>query len=89
MNVFNYNYIRRGLFEADNLTVAALLEFKVQINESRIQHDELEFLINGGTSSIDAGKMNMGQLQEWMSDAIWAKVKALKSMPHFRASVTP
>lgn len=82
MNVFNY--IRRGLFEADKLTVAALLAFKVQINESKIQQDELDFLINGSSSSIDAGNMNMGPLQEWMPDAIWAKVKALESMPRFK-----
>ena len=80
LNVFNY--IRRGLFETDKLTVAALLTFKILVNDNKIESDEVEFLINGSTAQVDPG--NMGPLQEWMPDSIWKKVKALEIMPRFK-----
>jgi dynein heavy chain len=78
-----FNYIRRGLFEADKLTVAALLTFKILVNDNKIESDEVDFLINPAqdSSSVDPG--NMGPLQEWMPVDIWAKIKALESMPRF------
>eukprot|EP00804_Cyclotella_cryptica_P004521 CCRYP_006874-RA/>CCRYP_006874-RA protein AED:0.08 eAED:0.09 QI:0/0/0.5/1/0/0/2/139/4220 len=76
-----FNYIRRGLFEADKLTVAALLIFKILVNDGKIEPDEVDFLINRG-SCADPG--NMGPLHDWMPDIIWPKVKALECMPRFK-----
>jgi len=76
-----FNYVRRGLFEADKLTVATLLTLKILVNDGKVDADEVEFLVNGG-SSIDPG--NMGPLQEWMPESIWAKVKALETLPRFK-----
>ncbi|KAL7490113.1 hypothetical protein ACHAW6_015825 [Cyclotella cf. meneghiniana] len=76
-----FNYISRGLFEADKLTVATLLTFKILVNDDKIEQDEVDFLINGG-SCVDPG--NMGPLHDWMPDVIWAKVKALECMPRFK-----
>jgi dynein heavy chain len=76
-----FNYIRRGLFEVDKLTVATLLTLKIQVNDGKMDASEIDFLINGGTC-IDPG--NMGPLQEWMPENIWRKVKALEVMPRFK-----
>jgi len=76
-----FNYIRRGLFEVDKLTVATLLALKILVNDGKMEASEVEYLINGGTC-VDPG--NMGPLHEWMPENIWRKVKALESMPRFR-----
>lgn len=75
-----FNYIRRGLFEVDKLTVAALMTFKILVNDKKLCSNEVEFLINGGTC-MDPG--NMGPLQDWIPENVWRKVKALESLPHF------
>lgn len=81
LNIFNY--IRRGLLEADKLTVAALLTFKITVNDNKIKSEEIDFLINMSSgSSVDPG--NLGPLQEWLPVEIWAKVKALEAMPRFK-----
>ena len=76
-----FNYIRRGLFEADNLTVAALLTLKILVNDGTMDPKEVEFLIEG-KESIDPG--NMGPLQEWLPESIWPKLKALETMSRFK-----
>ena len=76
-----FNYIRRGLFEYDKLTVATLLTLKILVNDGEMVADEVDFLINGG-SIVDPG--NMGPLHEWMPESIWAKVKALETMTRFK-----
>ena len=78
-----FNYIRRGLFEVDKLTVATLLTLKILVNEGKLESTEVDFLINGcNSASVDPG--NMGPLQEWMPESIWRKVKALEVMPRFK-----
>ena len=76
-----FNYIRRGLFEVDKLTVATLLTLKILVNDGKMDANEVDYLINGGTC-MDPG--NMGPLQEWMPENIWRKVKALEVMPRFK-----
>lgn len=75
-----FNYIKRGLLEQDKLTVATLLTLKILVNDGKIDAESVEFLINGG-SCVDPG--NIGPLS-WMNESIWAKVKALESMPRFK-----
>ena len=76
-----FNYIRRGLFETDKLTVATLLTFKVLVNEGKMDPNEIDYLVQSKVSS-DPG--NMGPLQEWLPDNIWPKIKALESLPRFK-----
>jgi dynein heavy chain len=76
-----FQYVRRGLFEKDKLTVSALMTFKIMINDSKIDPVEVDFLLKGKTC-IDPG--NMGPLQEWLPENIWPKVKSLEGMDSFR-----
>jgi len=76
-----FNYIRRGLFEIDKLTVATLVTLKILVNDGKMDPDEVNYLVMGKTS-VDPG--NMGPLHEWMPESIWPKIKALESMPRFK-----
>jgi dynein heavy chain len=75
-----FNYIRRGLFEIDKLTVSTLLTLRISINDGLLAADEAAFLVEG-KSSFDPG--NMGPLHEWLPPALWPKIKALEGMKRF------
>lgn len=75
-----YNYVRRGLFERDKLTVAMMLCLTILIKENVLSPLEVEhFLISKGQS--DAG--NAGVASEWLSSALWSKLKALETLKCF------
>lgn len=76
-----FSYIRRGLFEKDKLTVSALMTFKIMINDSKMDPNDVDFLLKSKTS-IDPG--NMGPLQEWLPENIWPRIKALETMSRFK-----
>uniref|UniRef100_A0A7S2QUS9 Uncharacterized protein n=1 Tax=Triparma pacifica TaxID=91992 RepID=A0A7S2QUS9_9STRA len=76
-----FNYVRRGLFEVDKLTVATLMSLKILVNDGRMAQGDADMLVMGKVS-LDPG--NMGPLHEWMSEAIWGKIKALESMSSFK-----
>ena len=76
-----FNYIRRGLFEKDKLTVATLLTFNILINDHMLKPSEVAYLLQERLS-IDPG--NMGPLQEWLPENIWPKLKALEEIQRFR-----
>ena len=76
-----FNYIRRGLFERDKLTVATQLTLKVLLKDELLDPVETNFLVDAGVS-LDPG--NMGSLAEWMPEALWPKVKFLEGMKIFK-----
>ena len=76
-----FNYVRRGLFEVDKLTVATLMTLKILVNDKKMASEDADMLVTGKVSS-DPG--NMGPLHEWMPEAIWPKVKALENMAAFK-----
>jgi dynein heavy chain len=75
-----FNYVRRGLFEMDKLTVATILTLRIAVNDGKLQADEVEYLIEGKVSP-DPG--NMGPLHEWLPPAIWPRIKALEGMKRY------
>ena len=75
-----FNYIRRGLFEKDKLTVATLVTTRIAVNDELLQQEEVLYLFLGKIAP-DPG--NMGPLHEWMPEAIWPKVKALEGLKRF------
>lgn len=76
-----FNYLRRGLFEMDKLTVATILTLRIAVNDNRLQSDEVEYLIEGKISP-DPG--NMGPLHEWLPTSIWPRIKALESLKRYQ-----
>jgi dynein heavy chain, axonemal len=75
-----FNYIRRGLFESDKLTVATLLTLRIAVNDGSLTQEEVDYLVMGKMSP-DPG--NMGPLHEWLSDSVWPKIKALEGLKRF------
>ena len=75
-----FNYIRRGVFETDKITVATLLTLRIACNDGKLSEEEAAFLVES-KQSPDAG--NMGPLSEWLPGTIWPKVKALEGLKRF------
>jgi dynein heavy chain len=75
-----FNYVRRGLFEMDKLTVATILTLRIAVNDGKLPAEEVEYLIEGKMSP-DPG--NMGPLHEWLPPAIWPRIKALEGMKRY------
>jgi dynein heavy chain len=55
-----FNYVRRGVFESDKLTVSTLLTVRIAVNDGKLAQEDIDFLVNA-IISPDAG--NMGPLQ--------------------------
>jgi dynein heavy chain len=75
-----WNYVRRGVFEVDKLTVSTLLTLRILANDDRLASEEVEYLV---TSPLSTDPGNMGPLHEWLPPAIWPKVKGLEGMKKF------
>lgn len=75
-----FNYIRRGLFEMDKLTVATMLTLRIAVNDQLLVSEEVEYLVESKLST-DPG--NMGPLHEWLPSAIWPRIKALEGLKRF------
>jgi dynein heavy chain, axonemal len=75
-----FQYLCRGLFERDKLTVAAVLALRVLVSEGRLSTEEVDFLV--GTKAV-ADPGNMGPVQEWLPSALWPRVKALEGLKRF------
>ncbi len=76
-----FNYIRRGLFEGDKLTVVTLMCLRIFMKDGQLSREEVEYL-TFSKMSPDPG--NMGPLAEWLPEALWPKIKGLESMKVFQ-----
>jgi dynein heavy chain len=70
-----FNYVRRGLFEQDKLTVATLLTLRIDMRSGELSSEEVDGLILAAPHAEPGG---MGALAEWLGEPIWAKVKNLE-----------
>jgi len=75
-----FQYLRRGLFEVDKLTVASLMTIRICLNDGKLPEDEVSYLIE---SKLNPDSGNMGPLHEWLPEAIWPRIKALEGMKRF------
>ncbi|KAJ0395717.1 hypothetical protein P43SY_006365 [Pythium insidiosum] len=82
-----FNYIRRGLFEKDKLTLATQLCFAIlQAEQKILPLDVHQLITNGSAADIGSG---MGLLSEWMSETIWLRVRKLEeTIPSFQKLTT-
>ncbi|ETN24826.1 hypothetical protein PPTG_01014 [Phytophthora nicotianae INRA-310] len=71
-----FNYIRRGLFEKDKLTLATQLCFAILRSEMKIEAVDVRQLVTCGTAN-DMGS-GMGLLSEWMAETTWLRVRKLE-----------
>ena len=48
-----FNYVRRGLFERDKLTVATMLTLKILVNDGILAQEEVDYLVMSKVSNKD------------------------------------
>ena len=77
-----FNYIRRGLFERDKLTIATQLCLWVLRNEGKLNPEEVQNLITG--AQRDTGVQMSVNLAEWLPESSWLGLQALKEIPAFQ-----
>jgi dynein heavy chain len=71
-----YNYMRRGLFERDKLTVASMLTFSVLEDKGGLNHDVLEVLMQDRS---DSDPVSMSEeLEKWLPLVMWRKIKCIE-----------
>ncbi len=69
----------RSLFEKDKLLFAFVLASKLLMDEGRISHEELRFLLTGG---VAMGKSPLpNPAPEWVSDRMWGEVCRAQELP--------
>uniref|UniRef100_K3WLS4 AAA+ ATPase domain-containing protein n=1 Tax=Globisporangium ultimum (strain ATCC 200006 / CBS 805.95 / DAOM BR144) TaxID=431595 RepID=K3WLS4_GLOUD len=72
-----FNYIRRGFFERDKLTLATQLCFAILQSENKMQSADIHQIVTIDTSTDPSGP-GMGILSEWLSEVIWLRVRKLE-----------
>lgn len=50
-----FNYVRRGLFERDKLTVATMLTLKILVNDGLLAQEEVDYLVMSKVKTLDGG----------------------------------
>jgi len=79
-----FDYTRRGLLDADKLTVASMLALKCLVRSGQIQDYELDILIK---APADPNPSPMPEsARSWLSDLNWAQLKSLEAIPVFKSS---
>lgn len=80
-NVFSTT--RRGLLDADKLTVASMMNFKILERSNKIMADELSILIG---APPDPNPPPMPEnARSWLTEVQWAQLKSLEAVPAFKA----
>ena len=71
-----FSYLRRGCFERDKLTIAALIMLQVLVAGGAAPAGEVRILVRGG-APLDASEAGgMGELDAWLPEVAWRKLKS-------------
>ena len=70
-----FEYIRRGLFERDKLTIATKLALSILLKEEKIESTKMRFVVYGGEVDVVARPDAI----EWLPEVCWRRVKYLES----------
>ena len=71
-----FDYLRRGLFEKDKLTVASLLAFTIQKSEGRVSGKIVDCMVNNIPGS-DLVPMTE-EVASWLPENLWNRLKGLE-----------
>lgn len=71
-----HDYVKTGLFDEDKLIVAALITFKVLIDEGIIHKAYYDVLIHGRYAEDVPSRSD--EIARWISESAWARLKALE-----------
>ncbi|TYZ58261.1 hypothetical protein PybrP1_007938 [[Pythium] brassicae (nom. inval.)] len=72
-----FNYVRRGCFEKHKLALATQLCFAVLQAKRTMQSADVRQLVTAAPST-DPGGPGMDIVSEWLSDALWRRVRRLE-----------
>merc|ERR1719478_1054569 len=79
-----FAYTRRGLLDADKLTVASMMTMKILERAGKIQKDELDILIR---APPDPNPSPMPEnARTYLTEVQWAQLKSLEPIPVFKSS---
>eukprot|EP00930_Biecheleria_cincta_P100463 TRINITY_DN920_c0_g1_i2.p1 TRINITY_DN920_c0_g1~~TRINITY_DN920_c0_g1_i2.p1 ORF type:complete len:4610 (-),score=1017.36 TRINITY_DN920_c0_g1_i2:106-13935(-) len=82
ITLFTWNYTRRGLLDADKLTVISMVSFKILVRAGKIGEDEQAILIN---APPDPAPPPMPEnAKSWLTETQWAQLKTLENMEAFK-----
>jgi len=73
-----FQFINRGLFERDKLTIATQLCLRLLQDSGELAESLVRLLVIGPTFLGEPG--SMGALADWLPEAIWPRVKALEAV---------
>jgi len=79
-----FAYTRRGLLDADKLTVASMMVLKILLRSGKIMKDEMDILIR---APPDPNPPPMPEsTKSYLTEVQWAQLKSLEPIPVFKAS---
>jgi len=79
---FVWNYTRRGLLDADKLTVVSMITMKILVRAGKILPEEREILIR---APPDQNPPPMPEnARSWLTETQWAQLKTLETMDAFK-----
>jgi dynein heavy chain len=76
-----FNYIRRGLFERDKLTIITQLCLWVLQKDGKVENAEIQKLVVGARK--DTGLQMPTTVSKWLPQRAWLKLQSLKELPAF------
>eukprot|EP00929_Paragymnodinium_shiwhaense_P050232 TRINITY_DN25303_c0_g2_i1.p1 TRINITY_DN25303_c0_g2~~TRINITY_DN25303_c0_g2_i1.p1 ORF type:complete len:2248 (-),score=601.64 TRINITY_DN25303_c0_g2_i1:355-7038(-) len=79
-----FSYVRRGLLDADKLTVAAMLVLRILVNTGVIQASELTMLIQAPPDPSASSMPDNARV--WLTEMQWAQLKSLEKMTAFKST---
>ncbi|CAE8741817.1 unnamed protein product, partial [Polarella glacialis] len=84
VTIFVFSYLRRGLLDADKLTVASMLALRILVRSGAVQPAELNLLIR---APLDPNAPPMPETtRSWLTEPQWAQLKSLEQIPAFKTS---
>eukprot|EP00930_Biecheleria_cincta_P103951 TRINITY_DN9605_c0_g4_i1.p1 TRINITY_DN9605_c0_g4~~TRINITY_DN9605_c0_g4_i1.p1 ORF type:complete len:4232 (-),score=759.91 TRINITY_DN9605_c0_g4_i1:457-13152(-) len=79
-----FAYVRRGLLDADKLTVASMLALKILVRSGAVHPSELNILIQ---APLDPQASPMPETtRSWLTEPQWAQLKSLEQISAFKTS---
>jgi len=86
VTIFVFSYVRRGLLDADKLTVASMLVLRVLVRSGAVSMHELNILIR---APLDPNTPPLPEnARSWLTDSQWAQLKSLEQISTFKSSTS-
>eukprot|EP00439_Symbiodinium_sp_Y106_P073657 s1439_g13.t3 len=77
-----FAYLRRGLLDADKLTVASMLALKILVRSGEVHPEELNILIRAPVDPLASPMPDT--TRSWLTEHQWAQLKTLEQVSVFK-----